>query len=103
MQVLKLHFCAEVRLVTFKMKSDMFWRQLCLLFGYPLSLLWGHSGLSPKLLAGMLNFGNGLKAELKEGFLWLTVGGKQGKPSAAGRRREGGFLPSSGIRVVERG
>lgn len=86
------------------MKSDIFWRQLCLLFGYPLSLLWGRSGLSPKLLAGMLNFGNGLKAELKEGFLlWLTVGGKQGKPSAAGRRREAGFLPSSGIRVVERG
>lgn len=60
------------------MKSDIFWRQLCLLFGYPLSLLWGRSGLSPKLLAGMLNFGNGLKAELKEGFLlWLTVAGSK--------------------------
>lgn len=55
----------------------------------------GETGLSPKLLAGMLSFGNGLKAELKEGFLflWLTEGGKQGKPSAAGRRRKVGSSP----------
>lgn len=35
--------------------------------------MWGYSGLSPKLLAGMLNFGNGLKAELKEEFLISVV------------------------------
>lgn len=54
----------------------------------------------------MLDFGNGLKAELEEfSFLWLTVGvGRQGKPSAAGRRRKGGFPAplSSGFGVVER-
>lgn len=57
----------------FQNKADVFWRQLCLLFCCLLSRLWGYSGLSPKLLAGMLNFGNGLKAELKEEFLISVV------------------------------
>lgn len=42
--------------------------------------MWGYSGLSPKLLAGMLNFGNGLKAELKEEVLISVVdSGWEGK------------------------
>lgn len=50
----------------------------------------------------MLNFGNGLKAELEEELLISMVDSwgvkRQGKPSAAGKRRRD-VGPSPGLRV----
>lgn len=87
----------------FENKADVFWRQLCLRFCCLLSRLWGYSGLSPKLLAGMLNFGNGLKAELKEEFLVSVVDSEwEGKANQL-EEEERWVPPSSGIGVVGRG
>ena len=66
----------------------------------PLSRLWGYSGLSPKLLAGMLNFGNGLKAELKEEFLVSVVDSEwEGK---ANQLEEEGEIPQDQMLLIPR-